>query len=182
MADGIHAHVGEDVGHHFGMDHVGFAGIARLAFVILAGEEEGLVERTEIVLGAVLADLGFQLAINGCPRRHQPPFRPILLDSPILSIVNHNAFGFRNGGLSRAGVSESVAKARVESLSHREYKSGGGCYRPRRQRMGYGTRSREWKLNESESVKTLRLLACPSLGSFLSIAADHHERQAGMSH
>ena len=81
-------------------------------------------------------------------------------------------------------MSESVAKTRVESLSHREYKSGGGCYRPRRQRMGYGTRSREWELNESESVKTLS--PCVSVSRKLPviqpIAADHHECQTGMSH
>jgi hypothetical protein len=56
--------------------------------------------------------------MEGCPRG---PFRPIPLDSSILSIVDHNTFEFRNGGLSMGGMSESVAKARVESLSHSEY-------------------------------------------------------------
>jgi hypothetical protein len=50
-----------------------------------------------------------------------PYFRLILLGSSILSIMSHNVLRFRNGGLSRGGVSESVAKARVESLSYREY-------------------------------------------------------------
>src|ERR1035437_4579562 len=60
----VHAHVGEDVRHHDGMDHVGFAGIAGLAFVIFAGEAEGFLERGEIVLGAVLADLDFQFGVQ----------------------------------------------------------------------------------------------------------------------
>ena len=48
-------------------------------------------------------------------------FRLILLGSSILSIVDHNVFRFGNGGPLRGGVSESEAKARVESLSRREY-------------------------------------------------------------
>jgi hypothetical protein len=67
------------------------------------------------------ANCSVEEAIKGCIRRHRPLFRPILLDSSILSIVDHNAFGFRNGGLSNAGVGESVTKVRVESLSYREY-------------------------------------------------------------
>ena len=50
-----------------------------------------------------------------------PHFRLFLLDSSILSIVDHNVFRFRYGGLSRKEVRESVSKARVKSLSHREY-------------------------------------------------------------
>jgi hypothetical protein len=46
------------------MGHVGFAGIAGLALVIFAGEAEGFFERGEIVLGAVLADLGFQFGVQ----------------------------------------------------------------------------------------------------------------------
>ena len=60
----VHPHVGQNVRHHDGMDHVGLAGIAGLALVILAGETEGLLERGEIVLGAVLADLGFQFGVQ----------------------------------------------------------------------------------------------------------------------
>ena len=60
----VHAHVGQDVGHHERVHHVGLAGIARLSFVVLAGEAEGFLEGGEIVLGAVLADLGFQLAVE----------------------------------------------------------------------------------------------------------------------
>ena len=42
----VHAHVGQDVGDHERMDHVGLAGIAGLAVVILGGETECLFERT----------------------------------------------------------------------------------------------------------------------------------------
>ncbi len=60
----VHAHVRQDVGHHDGMDHVRLAGIAHLPFVILAGEAKGFLERGQIVLGAVFADLGFQLGVQ----------------------------------------------------------------------------------------------------------------------
>src|ERR1022692_2692884 len=60
----VHAHVGQYVRHQDGMGHVRFAGIAGLACVILAGEAEGLLQRGEIVLGAVLADLGFQFGVQ----------------------------------------------------------------------------------------------------------------------
>ena len=60
MADQVHAHVGQDVGDHERVHHVGLAGIARLAFVIFGGEAEGFLDRGEVVLGAVFADLGFQ--------------------------------------------------------------------------------------------------------------------------
>jgi hypothetical protein len=66
------------------------------------------------------ANCSIEEAIEGS-RGHQLPFHPILLGSSILSIVDYNAFRFRNGGLSRGGVSESVAKARVKSLSHWGY-------------------------------------------------------------
>ena len=46
------------------VDHVGLAGIAGLALVIFAGEAEGFLERGEIVLGTVLADLGFQFGVQ----------------------------------------------------------------------------------------------------------------------
>ena len=63
MADQVHPHVGQDVGDHDGVDHVRLAGIASLSFVALAGETEGLLERSEVVFGAVLANLGFELAV-----------------------------------------------------------------------------------------------------------------------
>ena len=64
MADHVHAHVRQDVGHHDGVHHVRLAGVAHLPFMLLPGEAEGLFERREIVLGPVLADLGFQLAVQ----------------------------------------------------------------------------------------------------------------------
>ena len=74
----VHPHVGQNVRHHDGMGHVRFAGIAGLALVIFAGEAEGLLERGEIVLGTVLADLGFQFGVqllNGVGRmRYWPGF------------------------------------------------------------------------------------------------------------
>ena len=60
----IHPHVCQNVRHHDRMSHVRFPGIPRLALVIFAGEAEGLLERGEIVLGAVLADLGFQFGVQ----------------------------------------------------------------------------------------------------------------------
>ena len=60
----VHAHVGQDVGHHERVHHVGLAGIARLSLVVLAGEAKGLLEAGQIVLGTVLADLQFQLAVQ----------------------------------------------------------------------------------------------------------------------
>ena len=62
--DEVHAHVGEDMGHHERVDHVGLAGIARLPFVIFPGEVESLFHRAEIVVRTVLADLGLQLAVD----------------------------------------------------------------------------------------------------------------------
>jgi hypothetical protein len=62
--DGIHPHVGEDMCHHYGVDHVGLARIAALPLVILAGEVVGLFQRREVVFGAVLANLDFQLAVK----------------------------------------------------------------------------------------------------------------------
>ena len=76
-----------------------------------------------------------------------------MLDSSILSIVDYNVFRIRNGGLSKGGVSESVTKAHVEYLSHKEYGQVEGA-------IGYGTRSHDRELGELESMKTL------SLGSF----------------
>jgi hypothetical protein len=62
--DHVHAHVGQDVGHHDGMGHIGLAGIARLVLVVAAGELEGLPQRRKVVLGTVFADLVFQLAVE----------------------------------------------------------------------------------------------------------------------
>jgi len=52
------------VRHHDGVGHVRLAGVAHLAFVIAPGEMKGLFELREIVLGAVFANFGFQLAIE----------------------------------------------------------------------------------------------------------------------
>jgi hypothetical protein len=48
------------MGHHERMHHVGFAGLAELAFVEFDGEVEGFFDGGEIVAGAVFADLGFE--------------------------------------------------------------------------------------------------------------------------
>jgi hypothetical protein len=45
------------------MHHVRLTGIARLSLVVFLGELEGGVERGQIVLGAILANLGFQFAV-----------------------------------------------------------------------------------------------------------------------
>ncbi len=55
--DQVHAHAGQDVGDHEGMDHVGLAGLAQLAFVQLGGGAEGLFDGGQIVARAVFADL-----------------------------------------------------------------------------------------------------------------------------
>ena len=57
----VHVHVGELARHQQRMDHVGLARGALLALVALGGEAEGLVERRQILVGAQLADAGFQL-------------------------------------------------------------------------------------------------------------------------
>jgi hypothetical protein len=62
--DKVHPHVGEDVGHHDGVDHVGLAGIAGLAFVTAGGEQVGLLNDAEVILGAILVDLRLQLAVE----------------------------------------------------------------------------------------------------------------------
>ncbi len=66
--DQIHAHVGQDVRHHQRVRHVGLAGIARLAFVILAREAKGFFEGRQVVLGPILADFFFQLAVKAVDR------------------------------------------------------------------------------------------------------------------
>jgi hypothetical protein len=48
------------MGHHEGMDHVGFAGLAQLAFVQLGCDAESLLDRCDVVARAILADLVFQ--------------------------------------------------------------------------------------------------------------------------
>ena len=60
----VHAHVGKDVGHHDRVEHVRLAGIAGLAFVIFLGEPERLLEHRKVVFRTVLANLGFQLAVD----------------------------------------------------------------------------------------------------------------------
>ena len=79
-----------------------------------------------------------------------------------------------------------VAKARVESLSHRAEGQAEGCCTLGRRGMGYRTRPHEWKTYELEFMKN-----CPSLShspraypSFVyvprPIVAD--QREAGMLH
>ncbi len=51
-------------GHQQRMDHVGLAGVALLALVALGGEAEGLFERRKIFVGAILADPGFEFAVE----------------------------------------------------------------------------------------------------------------------
>ncbi len=48
-ADQVHLHVGQEVGHHERMHHVGVAGIADLQLVMFRGETECLFELGEIV-------------------------------------------------------------------------------------------------------------------------------------
>ena len=62
--DEVHAHVGKDVGNHDGVEHVRLPRVAGLAFVAVAGEVEGLFEGGEVVVGAILADFGFEFAID----------------------------------------------------------------------------------------------------------------------
>jgi hypothetical protein len=56
------------MGDHDGVEHVGLARIAALAFVILASEAKGSFEVGEVILGAILANLGFQLPIDHLDR------------------------------------------------------------------------------------------------------------------
>jgi len=58
--DQVHAHVGEDVGNHEGVDHVRLAGLTQLAFMQFDGQAEGFFDGGEVVARAVLADLGFK--------------------------------------------------------------------------------------------------------------------------
>ena len=60
----IHPHVGENMRHHHRMSHVGLTRIASLALVAPAGKIECLAQRAQIFLGAILADLGFQLGVQ----------------------------------------------------------------------------------------------------------------------
>ena len=56
----VHAHVGQDVGHHQRVHHVGLAGLAQLSFVQFGGRAKRLLDGGQIVARAVFADLGFQ--------------------------------------------------------------------------------------------------------------------------
>ena len=62
--DQVHAHAGQDVGHHEGMHHVRLAGLAQLAFVQVGGDAERLFDGGEIVARAVFADFFFQFAVQ----------------------------------------------------------------------------------------------------------------------
>jgi hypothetical protein len=53
---GVHLELGEDEGDLEGMNGVGLARGALLAFVLLEAEEPGLADDFEVVAGAVLVD------------------------------------------------------------------------------------------------------------------------------
>ena len=54
---GVHLELGEDQADFEGMDDVGLAGGALLAFVLLQGEGPGLADDFEVVAGAIVVDL-----------------------------------------------------------------------------------------------------------------------------
>ena len=60
-ANQVHLHAGQRMRHQERVIHEGLAGIALLAAVMLAGKPIGLFQRRKIVLGPVLAHLGFEL-------------------------------------------------------------------------------------------------------------------------
>ncbi len=60
-ADQVHPHVGQEVGDHQRMNHVGVAGVTCLELVIVQGEAKGLFELGEIVARPCLPHLGTQV-------------------------------------------------------------------------------------------------------------------------
>ncbi len=62
QAHHVHVHLGELARHQQRMDHVGLAGDALLALMALGGEAIGFFERSQVFVGAKLAQAGFQFA------------------------------------------------------------------------------------------------------------------------
>ena len=63
--NGIHFHVGQNIGDFQGMDEVGLTRGSGLAGVVLLGEFVGSFDQVEVVVGTVLAELFHQLAEAG---------------------------------------------------------------------------------------------------------------------
>jgi hypothetical protein len=54
--NGVHSHVGQDVGNRHGMRHVGLAGSPKLILVKAVGEVERAVDLGDVVVGPVFLD------------------------------------------------------------------------------------------------------------------------------